>query len=63
MLSKNELRILQILKSNSKITNKEISRIIGINERNVRRNIEKLKKKGLVKRIGPDKEVVDGKKD
>ncbi|MBC8181803.1 winged helix-turn-helix transcriptional regulator [candidate division KSB1 bacterium] len=54
-LSKNELKIYGILKRNPKITSVGLSEIIGINLRNTKKNIEKLKEKGLVKRIGPTK--------
>ena len=40
-----------------------MSEIVGVTERTIERNIEKLRKKGLSNRIGPDKggywEVVD----
>jgi ATP-dependent DNA helicase RecG len=54
-LSKNEHKIYEIFKHNPKITSVELSEIIGINLRNTKKNIEKLKEKGLIKRIGPAK--------
>jgi predicted HTH transcriptional regulator len=43
----------------------ELSKHIGINEKNIRIHISKLKAKGLLERIGPDKggywQVIDNK--
>lgn len=44
-----------MIKGNQYITAKEMSRIIGISSRAVEKHITRLKKKGLIKRIGPDK--------
>ncbi len=54
-LTKNQRRIITEINKNSYITQQELSVIIGINEKNVRNNIAKLKEKRLIKRIGPDK--------
>jgi ATP-dependent DNA helicase RecG len=37
------------------ITISKLSLKIGISERKIRENISKLKKRGLVRRVGPDK--------
>ena len=55
LLSKNEKKIVEQIKRNSKVTADELSEIVDINLRNIRRNLKKLKKKGLLKRIGPAK--------
>ena len=55
LLSINEKRIFEIIFDNPKITTRELSSIIKINERNIRKNIDKLKNKGLIKRIGSDR--------
>jgi ATP-dependent DNA helicase RecG len=54
-LSKNQRKILEKIKENGYITQETLSKIVGINEKNVRVNIFKLKEKGLLKRIGPAK--------
>ena len=51
-LSKKEMIILKEMKGNPGITSLKLSEILGINERNTRKYIEKLKQKNLVKRIG-----------
>jgi predicted HTH transcriptional regulator len=43
------------LHNNKHITQRELSIIIGINEKNIRNNITKLKTKGLIERVGTDK--------
>ncbi|NOX45594.1 MAG: winged helix-turn-helix transcriptional regulator [Chlorobi bacterium] len=55
LLSKNEIKILELIFNNPKISSRELSGFININERNIRKNMEKLKTKGIIKRIGPDK--------
>jgi len=54
-LNNNQLKILNEISKNSKITQKELAVIISINEKNIRNNIKELKNKNLLKRIGPDK--------
>jgi ATP-dependent DNA helicase RecG len=48
-------KIIGLILKNSRITITEIAKTSGIPRRSVERNIEKLKKQGLIKRIGPDK--------
>lgn len=50
-----ENRILSLMKENKNITQKELSAKVGINARNIRIHIAKLKKKSLIERIGSDK--------
>ena len=54
-LSSREKEIIQIISENSRITQNEISEKIGIAPQNIRKYITKLKQKGLLLRIGPDK--------
>ena len=51
----NQQRILDKIKENPYITAEELSEIIGIKARRIQKNIKKLKEKGILKRIGPDK--------
>lgn len=55
LLSGNEHKIVELIKSNPRITAKELSEIIGINIRSTKKNMDKLKVKGLLKRVGSDK--------
>ncbi len=43
------------MKENPHITIPELCKVTGLSDRGVRNNIEKLKQKGLIIRIGPDK--------
>ena len=51
----NQGKILSATAHNPRMTNRELASIVGISERKVRENLNKLKAKGRVKRIGPDK--------
>ena len=53
--SKNQIRILNIITENNQITAEELVEIVGINLRNIKQNISKLKHNGSLQRIGPDK--------
>ena len=54
-LNKNQKRIVTEIKKNNFITQKELSKIVGITEKNIRNNIAKLKNLNIIKRIGPAK--------
>jgi len=54
-LNKNQKRIVAEIKKNNFITQKELSKIVGITEKNIRNNIAKLKNLNIIKRIGPAK--------
>ena len=54
-LNKNQKRIVTEIKKNNFITQKELSKIVGITEKNIRNNIAKLKNLNIIKRIGPDR--------
>ena len=49
------MKILEEMKKNPKITADELSEILSINLRNTKKNIEKIKEKGLIKRVGSRK--------
>ncbi len=63
-LVENQKKIIKLIKDNSAISKKELSHKIGISTTAIDKNISQLKKKGLLRRIGPDKgghwEVVVG---
>ena len=48
-------KILELIRQNKSISAKEISLILKISDRAVEKNIAKLKSKGILKRVGPDK--------
>ena len=54
-LSDNQKKIVALIIKDSKITQKQLAKVIGINERNIRNNINVLKQKGVILRIGSDK--------
>jgi len=54
-LVESQKRILELTKENPYISKNELSKKIGISTTAIDKNITKLKKEGLIKRIGPDK--------
>ena len=54
-LTLNQERIINEIRKSSRITIQELSNIVGISGRKIKTNISKLKKKRLLKRIGPDR--------
>ncbi|MEA3318275.1 MAG: winged helix-turn-helix transcriptional regulator, partial [Bacteroidota bacterium] len=48
-------KIIEIINQNPKITAKEIQDVTGLTRRGVEYNLDKLKKEGILNRIGPDK--------
>ncbi len=56
-------KILEAIMNKPDITRKELAAVIGITEDGVKYHIIRLRKKGVLKRIGPDKggywEIVD----
>jgi ATP-dependent DNA helicase RecG len=54
-LGENEIKIIELMKENKYVTTKELSGHIKISTTAIDKNISKLKKKGIVKRIGPAK--------
>jgi ATP-dependent DNA helicase RecG len=55
MLSKNQIKILNRIAENRLITAEELVEIVGINLRNIKSNIAKLKSLGILERVGADK--------
>jgi len=54
-LGESQKRIIELIRENMKISKKELSQRIGIGPTAIDKNINSLKKKGLLNRIGPDK--------
>jgi ATP-dependent DNA helicase RecG len=54
-LGENEARIFQLIGENNQITIPELAQALHISSTAVENNLAKLKSKGLLKRIGPDK--------
>ena len=54
-LNKTEQKIIKLLRKNQNLTQKEIGNELNLSEITIKRNISKLKEKGLLKRIGADK--------
>ena len=52
---KTSLKILNLIQQNPDITTLEMADNIGIDRRNITRNIKKLVEGGFIKRVGPDK--------
>jgi len=53
--SKREQEILKLITSNPHISRADISEMIEINPSAIQKQIEKLKEKGIIRRIGPNK--------
>ena len=51
----NQTKILEAIASDPAITIAKLAEIVKISERKIKENISKLKSKGLLRRIGPDK--------
>ncbi|GHV71378.1 transcriptional regulator [Bacteroidia bacterium] len=51
----NALKIIETIKNNPRTTIMELSGILSISRVSIMNNINKLKKKGIIERIGPDK--------
>ena len=54
-LTDNQLKILEAVSHDRTVTQQRLSELIGITSKNIRVNMKKLKDKGLLKRVGPDK--------
>ena len=54
-VTENQANILDAISKDNSITSEKLSLIIGISVRKTKENLAKLKQKGLLKRIGPDK--------
>jgi len=47
--------IIDLIKNNTEISMLELSKQLNVNHKTIKRDIEKLKAKGLIERIGADK--------
>ncbi len=54
-LVESQRKIMGFIKANPRISKRELSDKVGISTTAIDKNINKLKDKGLLKRIGPDK--------
>jgi ATP-dependent DNA helicase RecG len=54
-VTENQQMIVDCISQNAHITSDELAIIVGISPRKIKENISKLKTKGLLERIGPDK--------
>ena len=55
LTQKTTQKIIEAITKKSDITQKELAAVIGITEDRVKYHIIRLRKKGVLKRIGPDK--------
>ena len=55
MSQKTSQKIIDLIKEDPNISTQDMADIIGIDRRNIARNLKKLQENGIVKRIGPDK--------
>ena len=54
-LNKTQIRIVELLKSDSNITIEERAKYAEVETRTIERNIKTLKEKGIIDRVGADK--------
>ncbi len=54
-LAENQIKILLLIEENPRITKKELSELLKISTTAIDKNISKLKKLSIIKRVGPDK--------
>lgn len=54
-LSKNEQIVIEEIRKNAKISAAKLSLVLKINTRNTQKTLERLKTKGVIERIGPNK--------
>jgi len=54
-LTSNQINILKLLTNNNRLTRIQLAEELNISPETIKKNIEKLKEKGLLKRIGSDK--------
>ena len=52
---KTSQKIIDLIKEDPYISTTKMAEIIGVDKRNIARNIKKLKEQGAVRRVGPDK--------
>ena len=51
----NQQKIINALKDNPFVTQKELATIVGITEKSVKSNMKKLQQNNIIRRIGADK--------
>ena len=65
-LGDNQIQILKIIKNSPRISLSQLSKMLSISQTAVEKNINKLKLKGIIERIGPAKgghwQIVDDTK-
>jgi biotin operon repressor len=54
-LAENERHILQLIHSNRRISINDMAKEVGISTTAVHKNLTKLKQRGILRRVGPDK--------
>ena len=54
-LNATEIKILELINSNPNITQKELAQKVNLTEKTIKRNTNKLKEKGILERVGADK--------
>ncbi len=54
-LTPNQIEILKLLENVNNLTRAQLAKKLNISSETIKKNIEKLKKAGLLKRIGPDR--------
>ncbi len=52
---KTSQKIVELIQNNNEISTQEMANIIGIDRRNIARQIKNLQAKGIIRRVGPDK--------
>jgi len=54
-VTENQVQIIELIQNDVNITISKLSEILQISPKNIKENISKLKQKGILERIGPDK--------
>lgn len=54
-LTSNQQKIMELIRKHKDISARELSKQVGISQRKTEDKLAKLKKKGILKRVGPDK--------
>lgn len=54
-ITETEIKIIELVKQNNQITRMELANTLKVNESTIKRTINKVKNKGILKRIGANK--------
>ncbi len=54
-LTATALNILKLLEQDNALTRNQLAEKLGVSPDTIKKNVEKLKQKGILQRIGPDK--------